>query len=213
MCFHMRLTLENGESPAWKKERLEWRKPRKSWTHVRDRLSLFIKFRDTQVREHPLKLKRGHFRLYTMDGKFMKLSSRSSAASEWKWVQGNVKSVDNRFREGLYHLSSQQTLIECHNLLGLTLGPLNLLKLTPWRQLQCPMTQSPQATARILAWLSAISPRAMSCLFLSFSSSMMKDIIWMIYHVSYECYKFRQTILVFLLKNKHDPFHILLQAL
>lgn len=41
-----------------------------------DRLSLFIKFQNIQVMEHSLKLKRGHFRPYTMDSELMKLKPK-----------------------------------------------------------------------------------------------------------------------------------------
>lgn len=41
-----------------------------------DRLSLFIKFQNIQVTEHPLKLERGHFRPYTMDSELMKQAQK-----------------------------------------------------------------------------------------------------------------------------------------
>lgn len=64
-----------------------------------------------------------------------------------------------------------------------SLRPVSLWNFTPGGQFQRPVTQPLQATVRIWAWLAAIWRSVISYLFLRFSSSIIKDILWMIYHV------------------------------
>lgn len=68
-----------------------------------------------------------------------------------------------------------------HKLLGIS--PLAPVKFMTWRPLQCPTTQPPPATIRVLVWLLAIGPTGMGYLFLSFTSSFPRDRTCVIYHI------------------------------
>ena len=186
-----------------------------SFTHwiLSSRPSLSITFWNTQTKKYPLKFNRGGFRPDTMNSKLVTLGPWIDTTSEGQWIQEKVELsqwMTGSRRARTIHPHSKASTSGKGAVFTKARQP---LEFCARRSISASHDTAASSNCQNMGLVGSNLTQRDKLFVLALQLQHYKGHFMNDLSCYYECCKSRQTISVSLLKHKHNPFRILLQAL